>query len=376
MEKVRVIAVYLPQFYPVPENDMWWGKGFTEWMNVAKARPVFRGHYQPKLPSDLGFYDLRVPEVRQQQADLAREAGIEGFCYWHYWFGNGNRLLERPFSEVVESGSPNFPFCLAWANHSWSNKTWTAARNLRTEPVTLMEQTYPGESDYEAHFYAMLPAFRDDRYIRVDGKPVFFIYDPTFEQVKDFINVWRKLAAENGLGDFHFVAMTLSRPIRTRQEELGGRITDLLSRGFDAVNTIGTTKAEQECSMLKSYGHIALQKFLGIHSVTRYKQADINAHLFSQEDSREDVYPTVMPNWDRTPRCGKDCVIYTDSTPEVFEQQMNQAIDLVRDKSPEHRLVLVRSWNEWGEGNYLEPDVRYGQGYLEAIKNALEGSNK
>ena len=152
--KARVIAFYLPQYHPIPENDEWWGKGFTEWTNVAKARPLFRGHYQPHIPADLGFYDLRMPEVRAAQARLAREAGIEGFCYWHYWFGGGKRLLERPFQEVVASGQPDFPFCLGWANHDWTNKTWTRRSAFSQEQI-LMKQTY-SEEDYERHFQALL----------------------------------------------------------------------------------------------------------------------------------------------------------------------------------------------------------------------------
>ena len=156
--KPQIIALYLPQFHPIPENDQWWGPGFTEWTNVAKARPLFRGHVQPKLPADLGFYDLRLPETREAQARLAREAGVAAFCYYHYWFG-GKQLLERPFNEVVASKRPDFPFCLCWANHTWSNATWN--KNGKNTQV-LMEQTYP-EGDHERHFYALLDAFRDER---------------------------------------------------------------------------------------------------------------------------------------------------------------------------------------------------------------------
>ncbi len=367
MGNPRVIAVYLPQFHAIPENDAWWGKGFTEWVNVKKARPVYRGHYQPKLPSELGFYDLTEPQVREQQAQLASEVGIEGFCYWHYWFGNGRRLLERPFSEVVDSGKPDFPFCLAWANHSWSNKTWTAHNGGKS--TMLMEQLYPGKEDFQNHFFAVLPAFKDERYILVDGKPIFFIFDPYFEQVQDFMKLWQKLAIENGLKGIHFVAMVLSRPIRVKKS-LSERISNLHSLGFDAVNTIGTTKAELSHNPLKIYGQLFLNK-LGIKTLVRYRQRDINRNIFSKEDSMENVYPTTIPNWDRTPRCGKSCVIYTDSTPEAYEEQLKKAISLVSNKAPEHQLILVRSWNEWGEGNYLEPDIKYGRGYLDAIKRLL-----
>ena len=163
--KARVIAYYLPQFHPVPENDKYWGKGFTEWTNVASAKPLFRGHYQPRIPSDLGFYDLRIPQVREEQAQLASEAGIEGFCYWHYWFGNGKMLLEKPFEEVLTTGKPDFPFCLCWANHTWSTKGWRKDADVEV----IAEQTYPGDEDYVEHFNYCLPAFKDKRYITVDG---------------------------------------------------------------------------------------------------------------------------------------------------------------------------------------------------------------
>ena len=154
-KKARVIAFYLPQFHPIPENDRWWGKGFTEWTNVGKAKPLFKGHYQPRVPADLGYYDLRMPEVREAQAKMAREAGIEGFCYWHYWFGNGKKLLERPFQEVLSSGKPDFPFCLGWANHSWTNKSWEAGTK-RIKESTLVEMVYNKE-EYVKHFYEVLP---------------------------------------------------------------------------------------------------------------------------------------------------------------------------------------------------------------------------
>jgi lipopolysaccharide biosynthesis protein len=171
MNKTRLIAFYLPQFHPIPENDAWWGPGFTEWTNVGRAKPLFRNHYQPKVPRDLGYYDLRVEETRIKQAEMAKRAGIEGFCYWHYWFGNGKRLLERPFNEVLETGNPDFPFCLGWANHSWSSKIWSPTGSKNTP---LIEQTYPGEDDIIAHFNANLEAFKDNRYIKINNKPVFF----------------------------------------------------------------------------------------------------------------------------------------------------------------------------------------------------------
>ena len=193
MSRPRLISFYLPQFYPTPENDEWWGKGFTEWTNVGRAKPLFKGHYQPRVPADLGYYDLRIPEVREQQAALAKEAGIEGFCYWHYWFA-GRRLLDTVFKEVVESGKPDYPFCLCWANHSWYAKTW----DPKVPDKLLIEQTYPGEQDYIDHFYAMLPAFKDERYMRVNGKPIFGLFSPLdIPEPEVFFNLWNKSLFSN-----------------------------------------------------------------------------------------------------------------------------------------------------------------------------------
>jgi lipopolysaccharide biosynthesis protein len=193
--KARIIANYLPQFHPIPENDKFWGPGFTEWTNVARAKPLFHGHYQPRIPADLGFYDLRLPEIREQQAQLAKDAGVEGFCYWHYWLGNGKELLQRPFKEVQTSGKPDFPFCLCWANHDWSTRSWKRG----AKDMVIAQQLYPGEDDYTNHFNSVLPAFKDHRYITVDGKPMFVIYDPYhFPDVTHFITTWRKLAEKNG----------------------------------------------------------------------------------------------------------------------------------------------------------------------------------
>ncbi|MFM7439390.1 MAG: glycoside hydrolase family 99-like domain-containing protein, partial [Snowella sp.] len=203
--KARLIAFYLPQYHPIPENDEWWGKGFTEWTNVTKAKPLFKGHCQPNLPADLGFYDLRIPEVREAQAQLAKDHGIAGFCYWHYWFGKGKRLLDRPFSEVLKSGKPEFPFCLAWANHSWSG-IW-----LGSPDKILIEQTYPGLEDYQDHFAAVVEAFADYRYLTVDGKPIFVIFEPyALPNPREFTQCWQQLSQQAGFPGIYFVGLSFS----------------------------------------------------------------------------------------------------------------------------------------------------------------------
>lgn len=379
MSKARVIALYLPQYHPIPENDEWWGKGFTEWFNVAKATPLFKGHYQPKIPTELGFYDLRLSEVREEQAKMAREAGIEGFCYWHYWFGDGKELLERPFKEVLNSGKPNFPFCLAWANHTWTSKTWNKDASRNT-PLVLQEQKYPGVEDYTNHFYSVLPAFKDERYITVDGKPFFMVYDPLgFKNIKNFIDCWRKLAAENGLPGIHFVGLTYSATLRDpetgkvsyfKTTKAADNYSYVLNLGFDAVSSLGMMRANYlSKGIVKTYYGVLMHK-LGIKYVNKVKQSKINQYLFVDEDKWDNVYPTLVPNFDRTARSIND-IFYFDSTPEIFRQSIKDCLKLVENKPKGKNIIMLKSWNEWGEGNYVEPDIRYGRGYLDVLKDEL-----
>ncbi len=382
--KARVIALYLPQFHPIPENDAWWGPGFTEWVNVAQAKPQFRGHIQPKIPADLGFYDLRLSETREQQAQLARDAGVEGFCYYHYWFGNGRQLLERPFQEVLESGHPDFPFCLCWANHSWSNKTWQRKSMLQDNSM-FMEQIYPGESDDIAHFMALLPAFKDKRYMCIDGKPIFVLYQPwDHPYVKQWIERWRRLAAKNGLPGLYFIGMTPAT-LTFEQDEQGNRKRVLpnlgssadvykrvLDMGFDAVNSIGKRRGE----MLSDGKYLnvikTIMRRVGFPVGKHFDYSKTVCNFFPPEDKWENVYPTVMPQWDRTPRCAAWDGIYVNATPEKFEEHIRKALEIVENRNMEHRVIFLKSWNEWGEGNYVEPDKQFGHGWLDAIKHTIE----
>lgn len=381
-QKARVIAYYLPQFHPIPENDEWWGPGFTEWTNVVKAKPRFKGHVQPRIPADLGFYDLRLPETREKQAELAREAGIEGFCYYHYWFGDGKQLLERPFNEVVESGKPDFPFCLCWANHSWSGATWTNA-NIKTGKKMFMEQKYLGKEDNEKHFYSLLKAFKDPRYIKVDGKLFFAIYDALgFENVKEFMEQWQALAKKEGLTGFHFVGAVGTNPYaefvangankKASDTVAQKRIQAVLNLGFDAVITDSRLRAEfLSKGILNKAIHTILFKWFHITTMNKFEQKTINANMYVKEDALDNVYPTLIPNWDRTPR-SKSEAFYVNSTPKVFGDTLKSLIRLVSSKQPEHRIIILKSWNEWGEGNYVEPDLQYGHGYLDEMKDALK----
>ena len=379
--KARVIAFYLPQFHPVPENDEWWGKGFTEWTNVGKAKPLFKGHYQPRVPADLGYYDLRMPEVREAQADMAREAGIEGFCYWHYWFGNGKRILERPFNEVLESGKPDFPFCLGWANHSWTNKTWEVGTR-KVKETTLLEMIYNKE-EYIKHFNEVLPAFKDKRYIQVDGKPLFLVFRPLeIPNPKEFIDLWQSLAKENGLNGIHFVGISPSIDVdkqstlnvfkRKIPSEGDFLYTNLFAQGFDAINSRGVFRAELLARSLFNIVKRYVLRVLFNHFVlAKIPQREINKFLYDEYDKLENVYPTLLPNWDRSARSGKKARIYVDSTPKVFKEQLITALDLLKDKNFEHKILFLQSWNEWAEGNYVEPDLKYGRGFLDVIKDCI-----
>lgn len=383
-KKARVIAFYLPQYHPLDINNEWWGKGFTEWTNVAKARPLFKGHYQPKIPADLGFYDLRLPETREAQAELAKEAGIEGFCYWHYWLGKGKTLLSRPFDEVLKSGKPDFPFCLGWANHSWTNTLWKQNKAFQ-KTNTVLEQTY-NKDEYVDHFYDVLPAFKDHRYIRVDGKPLFLVFTPrSIPDSHYFISTWQNLAKKNGLPGIHFIGLTENlystltdkegkKHIRVANvhDSAAPRYREILDMGFDAVNSRGLYRAELiQSGRIKKYFYTILRRLFNINFLKIFDYKKIIQHLFVEEDRWENVYPTLLPNWDRSPRSGKAANIYVNSTPDNFKKHIEKALDIVKDKDPEHKILFLMSWNEWGEGNYVEPDYKYGHGYLDAIRESI-----
>jgi len=353
--RIRLIAFYLPQYHPIPENDEWWGKGFTEWTNTAKAKPMFQEHYQPHVPADLGYYDLRLPEARIAQADMAREYGIEAFCYYHYWFG-GKRILERPFNEVLETGEPDFPFCLCWANETWTG-IWHGAKDR-----ILIEQTYPGDDDLRAHFYTLLKAFIDKRYITVDGKQVFLIYQPlNIPDVHRMTDLWRELALREGLAGLHLVGVH-SPPDWIPQHD-----------GFDASVTPRFPERRPWVSRRKPIKWLLNQYQIKTGKPTIFPYEKLETIIFDYVDHSLNRYPCVVPNWDNTPRSGSNGLVLHGSTPELFRRQVRLAFNMVRDKDVEHRVVFVKSWNEWAEGNHLEPDLKFGKAYLKVL---LEESSR
>ena len=368
----RLIAFYLPQFFPIPENDEWWGPGFTEWTNVAKATPLFPGHWQPHLPADLGFYDLRVPETRARQAALARDAGVEGFAYWHYWFGHGRRILERPFAEVLASGEPDYPFCLAWANQSWTG-IWHGSPK-----TTLLEQLYPGPDDFRAHFDWCLQAFRDRRHLRVDGKPIFILFAPhDLPSTAEFIAQWRQHAEAAGLPGLYFVAICnayapgvdLYRdPIYAPFDAL----TPLAPQDYlDRIGGADRRSLKRRARELNFGARINALKRGTLQRPTRISYADVVEHALEDMPSGRRYLPSVLPNWDNTPRSRFRGVVYEGSTPALFEQYLQKAIGRVASHPPAERIVFLKAWNEWAEGNYVEPDATFGHAYLDALRRAV-----
>lgn len=373
--KAKVIAFYLPQYHPTESNNKWWGKGFTEWTNVGKAKSLFKGHEQPKVPADLGYYDLRLSSVREEQAQLAKEAGVHGFCYYHYWFGNGHQELEMPFNEVVRTKKPNFPFCLCWANESWHKKFWNEDGTCQKE--TLAEQIYEDTEGHIKHFYHLLEAFKDERYIRINNKLLFMIYMPLdFVQVRDFMHLWNKLAQENGLNGFHFIGQATFRK----------DIDKILDLGFDGVNYVGMLESEKNYRLLRfikivfgSYREVVVRhiknivkKILRKPFIRQYK--DYIKSLSSdqlREYNEGNIYPTLIPNWDHTPRSGMGGYVLVNSTPELFFEHACNVFENIKNKKNDDQIVFLKAWNEWGEGNYMEPDLRYGKGYIQALEKAL-----
>ncbi|MFC6714845.1 glycoside hydrolase family 99-like domain-containing protein [Branchiibius cervicis] len=349
---IRPVAFYLPQFHPTPENDRFWGAGFTEWTNTARARALFPGHRQPHLPADLGFYDLRSPQARAAQSDLAQQYGVTAFAYWHYWFGGGRRILERPFAEVLASGVPSVQFCLAWANQSWTG-VWHGDPGR-----VLIQQTYGGPQDYRAHFESVLPAFRDERYLRVDGKPVFYIFRP--EELPHrhlFIDLWQQLAVQNGLPGLYLVAEV---------SDLLGRhpvYSDFAADGFDAA-----VHMRVPAQVTKA----AEQRNRWARKVLRWPETyAYSADWAYLSAGRDDLMPCVYPNWDNTPRSGRDGLVITGSRPDMFRRLVAGAAASTLPRPAQERLLWVKSWNEWAEGNYLEPDLEFGHGWLEALRDGV-----
>ncbi len=352
-DEVKLIAYYLPQFHPFPENNEWWGEGFTEWSNVTAARPSFDGHYQPHLPADLGYYDLRVAEVSQRQADMAREYGIYGFCYHYYWFA-GKTLMETPIKRMLETGQPDMPFCICWANESWSRR-WDGS-----ESEVLLHQPHDLETD-ERFIADILPYLKDPRYIRVNGAPLLIIYRISLlPDSKELFRRWRSYAAQNGVPDLHIVMA----------ETFG--LKEPYTYGCDAAVEFPPHKLEAEEISTELMTDEEKEAFQG--NVFDYR--DVVFKELARPFPGYLRYPCVFPSWDNTARKGLNGHMFHHASPFYYEIWLRGTLEKAKANLSEgHRFLFLNAWNEWAEGAHLEPDRKYGRAYLTATQRALSGKS-
>lgn len=348
---MKPIAFYLPQFHQVPENDLWWGQGFTEWTNTRKAQSLFPGHYQPREPYQDYYYDLTDEKARMWQAQIAQKYGIYGFCYYHYWF-KGKRLLEKPFNDVLQKGEPDFPFCLSWANEPWTRR-WDGWIH-----DVLMPQDYGNEDDWKEHFEFLIKAFMDKRYIKVNNKPLFIIYRPdSIPRCEEMLLYWQNLAIQSGLEGIYFVATLNGFPIP-------------VVSGFNAY---------LEFEPLYSITHSG-QNFL--RAIDGYQQKfnvldydQLWNCILDRTNLKKNIktFPGAFIDWDNTARVGNRSLIFKGSSPEKFSYYLSQQIKNTLNTNYTE-FLFINAWNEWAEGTYLEPDKKYEYQYLEAVKKALDNN--
>jgi len=346
----RLIAFYLTQFHPTPENDLWWGKGFTEWTNVTKAEPLFESHLQPHLPSDFGFYDLRVREVMHDQIRMAKQYGIDGFCYHYYWF-SGKRILNLPLDNMLADPESDMPFCLCWANENWTRR-WDAA-----DHEVLIAQEYLPDDNLN-FIKSLVPFFQDNRYIRVDGKPYLIVYRPQhLPNARNTVRIWRDYCRTIGLGEIHICAALIH----------GNE--DYTKFGFDS-------GVEFPPHNLRSANINSKVNFREYFCGNLMQYADIAESYLYRSYGTKRVFKTVFPSWDNTARTKERSLIVLNGVPDNYEYWLGSTIDIVNQSGNPDELIFINAWNEWAEGCHLEPDRWFGHGFLQATLNAKNGLRK
>lgn len=363
MKKLRFISIYLPQFHPIPENDKAWGKGFTEWTNVKKSKPLFKGHYQPHIPhKSVGYYDLSEPEVMIKQSELAKSYGLHGFAFYHYWF-NGKRLLNLPVDNLLKTGKPNFPFYLIWANETWSRR-W-----LGEEKEIILKQTY-SKTDNIRHMQWLIEVFNDPRYIKINNRPVFVIYRPfDIPEVENFIETFKTICSKNNVKEPYLIASNSNTGV-----------DDPRKLGFD-----GVLNFEPQLGILpfvlndkkllskfvNNLSHGIISNKLKVYDYAKAKEKMENRNF------QYPYYPCSFVNWDNSPRRSNNGIVIKNGTPQLFAKHLLNSIDKFRKMrfSKEENLIMINSWNEWAEGNHLEPDAKYGFKYLQTLKEVIDQAN-
>lgn len=353
----KILAYYLTQFHPTSENDAWWGKGITEWNNVSRAVPQFIGHYQPRLPGELGFYDLRIEEVLERQTELAKLYGIYGFCFYYYWF-SGKRLLEKPLNMYCQSKKIDFPFCLCWANESWTKGFFGSSREI----IMKQEQTV---GSYKSFIHDIVPYLSHPNYMTIQGKKVLQIYRPQdIPNPKEVIQYWRDYCKQMGVGEIYLIACwTL------------GMEEHYIEDGFDAMSEFHPGSVLPYCTKINSRIPFVNKSFIG--EVYSYKEI-VEQKAYSANFDKRKLYNAVMPMWDNTPRRNnRGNVIFHGSTPDLYKTWLKDIINNNKKRNDlDENMIFMNAWNEWGEGAYLEPDKRFGYAYLQATKEAIEETRK
>lgn len=368
---MKVIAYYLPQFHETPQNDAWWGKGFTEWVNVKKAKPLYKGHYQPRIPLNHNYYNLLDDNVKKWQVDLANKYGIYGFCFYHYWFNDGEMLLEKPVEQFLANKELDIHFCICWANEPWT-KAWVSKKD-----EVLIGQNYGSKETWKKHFEYLLPFFKDDRYIKEENQPLFVIYRPEIMPcLNEMLDYWQELARKSGFDGIKFAYQGIwFDQVKNRDDsrfdydieyEPGYGETYLQSSSNKALFNLAK-KVDDVCQKLFNWKPSQLY----LRKVRRLNYDDvwnaINNHI--PEDKKRVAGAFV--DWDNTPRRGTHGLVIDGATPQKFYKYMRQRIKEVKRKYTSDMIFLF-AWNEWAEGGYIEPDERYKYGYLEALKKALD----
>lgn len=367
---MKVISFYLPQFHRTPENDKWWGEGFTEWTNMKKAKPLFDGHYQPRVPLNKNYYDLSDVENIRWQAEIAKENGIYGFCFYHYWF-NGKLLLEKPIHLLRDNKDIDMNYCMCWANENWTNG-WVSDRNN-----ILIEHDFNNREDWKKHIDYFMEFFKDSRYIFMDGKPVLVIYYPNLiGPLKEMMNFWSNEAKKEGYEGITFI---FQHPYYYFEEKTDKSLFNYgieFQPSFSRLTRYGNNTKKQNFKIKIS---TFLQKRLHIYlhfkkKLVKYDYDEIWKELLNR-DSEDYMLPGAFIDWDNTPRKGNRGSMMLGATPEKFKSYFHELVKKTSSKSKKE-YIFIFAWNEWAEGGYLEPDEKYGYAYLNAIKDVLKAEDE
>jgi len=371
---MKIISFYLPQYHSISENDKWWGEGFTEWDNVKGGKPFFEGHYQPRIPKDENYYNLLNDDVKKWQVDIAKKHGIYGFCFYHYWF-NGKLLLEKPIEQYLTNKDLDLPFCISWANPPWT-KAWVS----RSDKI-LIDQKYGDKKQWKKHFDYLLPFLKDERYIRINGKPLIIIYDPVHaKNLKRMLKYWENLAQKNGFKELSFAyqqSVNNGEDYRYRQifdYDIEFQPEKALNESLSKIGQLKFKFGKKIDDIFYKLSGRKLSEFL-LRKVRKHDYDKIWDNIINTKPKDNKSVAGAFTDWDNTSRRGRKGRVFLGSTPEKFKKYLSLQIEKSK-KEYNKDFMFLTAWNEWSEGSYLEPDKKYGYGYLKAVKEALNENDE